>query len=114
MIGIPSGVWAITNAPHRRHAPGPPEFLSFRPPLQCLRTTRSDPMRMTEADWLTSDNPQPMLQGVFRKAGDRKVRLFACACARMVWEHLGRKHGQAAVEASERFADGLATAEQCK
>ena len=42
---------------------------------------------------------------------DRKLRLFACACCRHVWEHLDAK-SRRAVEASELFADGLITRKQ--
>lgn len=80
---------------------------------------------MTEREWLTGDDPVAMLRlldgsdgtrlpDVGRKnlAGDRKMRLFACACARRVWRLLadGRSHG--AVEVAERYADGLATASE--
>jgi hypothetical protein len=117
---------------------------------------------MTEGEWLTSTDPLAMLDyllvepashgGRFRcpRPGvtDRKIRLFACACARQVWHLLtddepcercgGRgsyRHQQPAasnektpcpncggtgrvnrscraVEVAERFADGLATAEE--
>jgi hypothetical protein len=38
---------------------------------------------------------------------DRQLRLFACACARRLWPLLGEL-GRRGVEASERYADGLA------
>jgi hypothetical protein len=64
--------------------------------------------RMTEAQWLATKDPTKLLAEVRRKAGDRKVRLFFCACARLAWDILDdvcRK----AVEAAERFADGKLT-----
>jgi hypothetical protein len=42
-------------------------------------------------------------------ASRRKLRLFACACARQLWHAVGDPASQAAVEASERYADGEAT-----
>jgi hypothetical protein len=38
--------------------------------------------------------------------GDRKVRLFGCACARAVWHLLEDPGSRAAAEAMERFAEG--------
>lgn len=58
---------------------------------------------MTEAEWLSSDDPSWMLTKVIRNgvprrasepggstdwASDRKLRLFACAVARQVWDRL--------------------------
>ena len=37
---------------------------------------------MTEAEWLTSVEAQPMLESVLSTASDRKLRLFAVACCR--------------------------------
>lgn len=35
---------------------------------------------MTESEWLASNDPAAMLDVVRGKVGDRKLRLFACAC----------------------------------
>jgi hypothetical protein len=78
---------------------------------------------MTEAEWLTSMDPRAMLDHlrtqterwtldddlVPAKQGDRKLRLFACACCRQVWDELTAKRSQLAVVISEMFADGQVT-----
>lgn len=79
---------------------------------------------MTEAEWLGSNDPQRLLQylqamrsaaGVGEspypvpRVSDRKLRLFACACARQVWHLLTDPRSRQAVEVAERFADGQAT-----
>lgn len=61
---------------------------------------------MTEAEWLECDNPEAMLVFLGVRAGDRKCRLFACACCRRVW-HLLREGGRERVEWVERWVDGL-------
>jgi hypothetical protein len=42
----------------------------------------------------------------------RKLRLLACACCRRVVGHLPDERSRRRIEVSERFADGLATAEE--
>src|SRR5262245_23130585 len=46
---------------------------------------------MTEAEWLSCVNPEVMLR--FRKGAvsERKLRLFDCACCRVVWHLLDRR-----------------------
>jgi hypothetical protein len=43
------------------------------------------------------------------KTGRRKLRLFACASCRLVWDLLYDPRHRNAVEVAERFADGLVT-----
>lgn len=83
---------------------------------------------MTEAEWLTSTDPQRMIEEIRERGGvpfsgnrpplpatlcrplsDRKLRLFACACCRQVWDQLADSRSRKAVEVAERYADGLAT-----
>ncbi len=63
---------------------------------------------MTEQEWLTSTDPQPMLEFLRGKASDRKLRLFACAYCRRIWDSLPKDACQKAVEIAERYADGQA------
>jgi hypothetical protein len=63
---------------------------------------------VNEADWLSSDDPDRMLQELRGRITDRQLRLFACACCR----HLGSLLAQeslAAVVVIERYEDGMAT-----
>jgi hypothetical protein len=69
---------------------------------------------MDETRWLAATTPLPLLGYARRelratrtKSGRRKLRLFACACARRVWPAL-RPEQQAIVETAERAADGRA------
>lgn len=110
---------------------------------------------MTESEWLASSDPAAMLRAITEHRGapynpplnspeqvsDRKLRLFACACCRLVWDgepcnawchldgndHLckscggtGRVGGltdprsRRAVEVAERYADGEATRDELR
>lgn len=65
---------------------------------------------MTEKEWLEANDPEPMLTFVHHKNSDRKFRLFACACSRLLWERLDHPLRQC-VLAAERLADGEISAE---
>lgn len=73
---------------------------------------------MTEPQWLTATEPSEMWLFVleramqrFRESGDtndRKMRLFACACCRRVWDLLPDERSRRGIELAERYADGHA------
>lgn len=60
---------------------------------------------MFEARWLRCDEPEMMLRYLLGKTGDRKLRLFACACVRRVWPLLQDERSRLAVEVAEHYAD---------
>jgi hypothetical protein len=61
---------------------------------------------MTEAEWLECEDPQRMLEFLRGKTSDRKLRLFACGCARQEWHLLIDERSQQAIELAEQFSDG--------
>src|SRR5437868_8571983 len=67
---------------------------------------------MTEAEWLAGTNPRAMLESMRGRASGRRLRLFAAACCRRVWDLLGDVRSRRAVEVAEQHADGLATADE--
>jgi hypothetical protein len=64
---------------------------------------------MTEKQWLKCADPTKMLEFLRDKGSDRKLRLFACACCRHVLHRISDDRVRAALEVSEKFADGAAT-----
>lgn len=53
-----------------------------------------------------------MLKYLTGKVSDRKLRLFACACSRQVWDEMTDAGSRTALTLSERFADEEASAEE--
>jgi hypothetical protein len=67
---------------------------------------------MTEAEWLECTDLKRMLRLVRVSRKERKLRLFAVACCRRVWDHLTDTRCRNAIDAAERMADGdITTAE---
>jgi hypothetical protein len=64
---------------------------------------------MTEAEWLRSTDPQPMLDWIVGKSSERKLRLFAVACCRELRPDLLNNVCRNAIDVAERHADGLAS-----
>jgi hypothetical protein len=62
-----------------------------------------------EIEWLTQDSPRFL--SAFEQLGaasERKRRLFACHCCRLVWDRLPDERSRAAVKVAERYAEGEA------
>jgi hypothetical protein len=62
---------------------------------------------LDESKWFTCDDPTPMMVFLRDKATERKLRLFAVACCRRIWNLIPDKPGHEAVKQAERFADGM-------
>src|SRR5262245_12688498 len=70
---------------------------------------------MTEQEWLEATSPGYGLHYLCsaalgthrRKAGRRKLRLFACACARRIWDLIPPGPHRKAVEDGERLCEGI-------
>jgi hypothetical protein len=71
-------------------------------------------IRMTEAEWATSNDPYRMLRACRRiiREHPRKGRLFAVACCERIRPLLADPRSVAAVEVSARYADALASVGQ--
>jgi hypothetical protein len=66
---------------------------------------------MTEAEWNSCTDPQKMLEWLRNQGSlpERKARLFAVACCRRV-QYMLDQIGAEAIEVSERYSEGRATA----
>jgi hypothetical protein len=61
---------------------------------------------MTRAEWLASSSSHAMLAHVRAFADARRLRLFACACCRQVWNRFIDPVTVGVVSVAEAFADG--------
>jgi hypothetical protein len=61
---------------------------------------------MTEQEWLKCARPGELLAFAHPRISDRKLRLFACACCRQVWNQFVPPVVVGAVAVAEAFADG--------
>jgi hypothetical protein len=69
---------------------------------------------MTEEEWLSATDPEPMVEVASRDASDRKLRLFAVSCCLQVLPLRTDERRRNAVVVAERHADGLATDNELK
>ena len=67
---------------------------------------------MTEEAWQTEIHPLPLIEFLWSRSSDRKLRLFAACCCCSIWKHLKKERSRAAVKASERYAEGMIGAEE--
>jgi hypothetical protein len=65
---------------------------------------------LTEAEWLSSNDPDAMLRYIAPRLTRRQVVLFACACCRRLWPLVGDERWRRVVELRERQAAGADTA----
>jgi len=70
---------------------------------------------VSEELWIAGIDPHQMSQFLGAAPSERKLRLFACACARRVWHTLfAGDPSRRAVESAERFADNPDNPEELK
>jgi hypothetical protein len=62
---------------------------------------------MNASEWWMCSAPEGILAWLGRNADDRCLRLFCCACCRLIWPLISDEQSRKAVETSERFAGGL-------
>jgi hypothetical protein len=67
---------------------------------------------MTEAEWMIGTRPTKLLPTIRGRASNRKLRLFACACCRRMWEWMTEADQRRQVEVAEAHADGRATTDE--
>jgi hypothetical protein len=66
---------------------------------------------MNPAEWSRARHPEPMLEYLAFRGDERRLRLFAVACCRRIWELFPNEACQRAVEVSEQYADRVVDGE---
>jgi hypothetical protein len=67
---------------------------------------------MTKESWRASTNPTALLKLLGGRTSERKLRLFGCACCRLIWPLFTDERCRVAVEVAERYADRQATVDE--
>jgi hypothetical protein len=69
---------------------------------------------VTEAEWLGCNDPMQMVDFLRGKISDRKLRLFACACAcaYRVEDWRTNRYVRSEIDLAERWAEGLSTGQE--
>ncbi|WP_232056230.1 hypothetical protein [Tuwongella immobilis] len=62
---------------------------------------------MNEAEWTICADSESMLGAIFNTISERQLRQFACACCRRIIHMIVDTRGRNAIEAAEKFADGM-------
>jgi hypothetical protein len=68
---------------------------------------------LTAEKWAECEDVVQMVDHLYGKVSDRKLRLLGCACCRRVWG-IYEQPARDAVEVAERLADGKATKVECQ
>lgn len=112
----------VRAQPSRLHFGNRPDDLEW---LQALAPGSAVTVRMDAADpaagwlvravrtaegWRGCGDPAVLLESVRDAADERRLRLFACACCRAVWDLLPEGPHRRLVEVIEAYADGQAGA----
>src|SRR5579875_3318126 len=69
---------------------------------------------MTEVEWESGTDPDPMLRFVRGKASERKLRLFAAASFRRLAALLPDPRQQRGIDVLEQLAEGAITLDSCR
>lgn len=81
-------------------------------PISLVHGVADEQLSNEERDWLLSNDPAVLLRDVPDRLPDRKIRLFAVACARRIHNLLKNPSSVAAINAAEMYADKLISDEQ--
>lgn len=90
----------------------PPRADEWQPPG--TRSAASGGRQALGPRWADCADAQEMLRFMPGKASDRKLRLIACACARLLTLPMLHQNNVDAVEAMERYTEGLCPRREAK